>query len=677
MYSQKFKPQAAQSLHKIRNRFILVIVGCLLSFALLTARAFELHFTDNAKLNHLAENQYHRKVVVAPKRGNILDRHGETLAIDVRVDSVYATPHTIKDPKALAASLSKLLKLPEGKIRERLSQKDKKFVWIKRRIGPEESAELNKLELSGIGTLPEYKRFYPNGDLAANLIGAVGYDATALAGLEMAFDETLKSDSPPLLVEQDAKGRSYSPYGLIGLERPNQIVLSLDKNIQHITQRELQKAVEGGKAKSGTALVLEVSTGSLLALAVAPSFDPNHYSKFSQENWRNRAATDLFEPGSTFKAFTVASALEMGKVKMTDKMHCENGAMTVGKFIINDHHGYGLLTLPEIIKYSSNICSYKIAQKMGRDYFLKKVREFGFGQKTMIPIPGEQNGFLASTESVGSVQLGTIGFGQGISVTPMQLLMAYGALANDGKLMKPILVKEIQDADGKTLQKFEPEVVREVIRPEIAEQTLELLSGVVEKGGTGTKAALEGYSVAGKTGTAQKVVEGSKGYAKNKYVASFVGVAPVKNPQLVVLVSIDEPKGAYYGGQVSAPVFRSITEQTLAYLKVTPDKEKSAKSSVQVAKKPAPGPEKKPKKEKEQEKPAPKSASQDTSKETPPEFTIPDFTGMPVREVLRRAQAENLEVKINGTGICTEQQPMPGHPGEQKSPIQLQCQPPI
>lgn len=236
--------------------------------------------------------------------------------------------------------------------------------------------------------------------------------------------------------------------------------------------------------------------------------------------------------------------------------------------------------------------------------------------------------------------------------------------------MKPLLIKEIQDADGRTLQKFEPEVIRQVIRPEIAEQTLELLAGVVEKGGTGTKAALEGYSVAGKTGTAQKVVEGSKGYAKNKYIASFVGVAPIKNPKLVVLVSIDEPKGAYYGGQVSAPVFRSIAEQTLAYLKVTPDKEKSLKRPLLVAKKPETITEKKSKAEEKQEKEKNK-----TGKDSGAE--IPNLTGLPVREVLRRAQAENFEVKINGTGICTQQQPMPGHPWEQNGPIKLECQPPI
>jgi cell division protein FtsI (penicillin-binding protein 3) len=675
MYSQKFKPQAAQPLHKIRNRFIVVVVGCLLAFALLTARAFELHFTDNAKLSNLASRQYHRKVVVAPKRGNILDSHGETLAIDVRVDSVYATPHLIANPAELAGPLTKVLHLSEDKILARLSQKDKKFVWIKRRLTQEESVELAKLGLQGIGTLPEYKRFYPNGDLAANLIGAVGYDATSLAGLEMTFDDTLKSDSPPLLVEQDAKGRSYSPYALIGLERPNQIVLSLDKNIQHIAQRELQKAVDQAKAKAGTALVLEVATGSLLALAVTPSFDPNHYADFPQENWRIRAATDLFEPGSTFKAFTAASALELGKIKMSDKIHCENGAMSIGKFTINDHHGYGLLSLPEIIKYSSNICSYKIAQRMGRESFIGKIREFGFGQKTAIPIPGEQPGFLASAKSVGAVQLGTIGFGQGISVTPLQLLMAYGAIANGGKLMKPLLVKEIQDADGKPLQKFEPEVLREVISPEVARQTLELLSGVVEKGGTGTKAALEGYSVAGKTGTAQKVVEGSKGYAKNKYVASFVGVAPVKNPELVVLVSIDEPKGAYYGGQVSAPVFRSITEQTLAYLKVTPDKEKSDTAPVLLAKKTGTKTEKKSPEKKTKE--IPSKEKENDSSVADAKSSTPDLTGLPVREVLRRAQAENLEVKINGSGICTQQQPMPGRPGGQDAPIEMECQPPI
>lgn len=667
MISKKIQSLPSQNFKKVRFRFGMILMGFFLLFALLGARAFELHFTDNAKLSRLAERQYQRKIDIAPKRGNILDTQGETLAIDIRVESVYATPNLVKDPRALAKALAQALALPENKLLERLKQKDKKFVWIKRRISQKEGETLNQLSLEGIGRLPEYKRFYPNGNLAANLIGAVGLDASALAGLELAFDKVLKSDEPPQLVEQDAKGRSYAPYALTRLERPNQLVLTLDKNIQYIAERELQKAVETAKAKAGFALVLEVSTGDILAMAVSPSFDPNHYSDYPLDHWRNRAVTDLFEPGSTFKAFTAAIGLETGKLKITDKIYCENGSMAVGHNVIHDHHGYGLLRLPEIIKYSSNICSYKIAQKIGREDFLAKIRDFGFGSKTEIAIPGEQAGFLASAESIGNIQLGTIGFGQGISVTPLQLLMAYGALANGGKLMKPRLIREIQDAEGNTLEQFQPEMRRQVVHPGVAAQTLKLLRTVVEKGGTGTKAALDGYSVAGKTGTAQKVIEGAHGYAKNKYIASFIGVSPVQDPKLVVLVSVDEPKGAYYGGLVSAPVFRAIMEQSLAYLKIAPDQDRSEKPKAVVAKK-SPAKEKVPVKEIREKDP---NSSEAGAKR------IPDLTGMTVREVLRRAQEENFQVKINGTGICNRQEPGPGGVRKDQTQIQLECQPPI
>ncbi|MDX1386288.1 MAG: penicillin-binding protein, partial [bacterium] len=557
--------------------------------------------------------------------------------------------------------------------------KEKKFVWIKRRISEEESRALQSLGLEGIGTLPEYKRFYPNGNLAANLIGAVGYDAKALSGLELTWDKVLKSEDPPLLVEQDAKGRSYAPYALVGLERPKQIVLSIDKTIQYITQRELSKAVEKAKAKGGVALVLKADTGEILAMAAAPTFDPNRYFDFKFNRWRNRAITDQFEPGSTFKAITAATALETGVLQPEAKIHCENGAMKVGKSVIHDHHGHGLLKLPEIIKYSSNICSYKIAHKIGKKRFHEYITSFGFGQKTGIEAPGEQAGLLASPKHMSSVQLGTIGFGQGISSTPLQMLMAYGALANGGKLMKPLLVKEVQDSEGNTLERHTPTMIKQVLREDTAQETIKLLETVVQKGGTGTQAALKNYDVAGKTGTAQKVQPGEKGYAKNKYVASFIGLAPAKNPKLVVLVSIDEPQGAYYGGTVSGPVFREIMGSSLAYLKVPPDRSGPSLPPAKIAKKPAP---KKPGDAKKDEKIPPLKGGKDVwvaaALTGSPEGLkpIPDLKGLTVREAMRRALAQKFKIEIQGTGVCHSQEPAAGETAHEGTEIILECKPP-
>ncbi len=664
---------------RVRTRLLTTVVLLSLAFVVVAARAFLLHLNDNSKLERLTQTQYHRKVVVAPKRGTILDRNGDTLAIDLKVESVYAMPHKISQTKEFTTQLAKVLSMDENKIGDKIADKKKKFVWIKRRISEEEEQKLKTIKLEGFGTLPEYKRFYPNGNLAANLLGAVGYDADALGGLELQLDEILKSQEPPILIEQDAKGRSYAPYALAGIEHPKGVVLSIDKTIQYIAEKELQSAVEKSKAKGGVALVVEVDTGAILAMAVRPTFDPNEYYRFNPKDWRNRSVTDVYEPGSIFKAFTAAAALESEVISPETKINCENGKMRVGNFTINDHHGYGLLSLPDIIKYSSNICSYKIAQKVGKKRFFDFLHAMGFGSKTGIEAPGELGGIMASEKRVQALQLGTIGFGQGISVTPLQIAMAYATLANGGQRMKPLLIREILDSEGKTLKHNEPKIVSQVLSEKNARQTIDLLKTVLETGGTGTQAQLEGYTSAGKTGTAQKVVEGQKGYAKNKYVASYVGLAPTEQPRLVVLVSIDEPQGAYYGGIVSAPVFKRVMEQSLAYLKVPPSQGKDPVSQVAQAKS---SPSTKPPQEKIKTK---REESPEANEETGAAVAIvvedaeaiPDLTGLSVREALRKAQAKNLKLEIRGSGICHTQDPSPGKSISNHTSILLECSPPI
>jgi len=678
------------SVRKIRLRIFTVCLGFLLGFSLIGARGVELHLSDNFKLRNLAERQYKKKVVVAPKRGNILDTHGDTLAIDIQVDSLYATPSTLADPKAFAKALGPAISMDPAKILEKVSDPKKKFVWIKRRVSVEESAAAKQLALSGLGTLPEYKRHYPNGSLGANVLGAVGYDAVALSGLEMTHDETLKSADPPVLVEQDAKGRSYAPYALMGREHPNELLLTLDKTLQYIAERELKSAVEKAHAVGGVAVVMDPRTGAILAMATQPTFDPNEYYKYDTRQWRNRPVTDTFEPGSIFKAFIAGAALETGAFDLRKTLNCENGSLTLGKFTIHDTHSYGTLNLTEIIKFSSNICSYKLAQLVGKKPFYELLRGLGFGEKTGVGLPGEVGGLLAPLDRLGTLQLGTIAFGQGIAVTPLQIVSAYSALANGGVLMKPYLVKEIRDSKGNTLQKFEPQTLRRVLSEATAKTVAQLLETVVEKGGTGTKAALEAYLVAGKTGTAQKVLEGQHGYAKNKFIASFVGFAPARDPRLVVLVSIDEPKGEHYGGLVSAPVFREIMGQGLAYLKVAPDpsllaKAKDGKKGAAPA---PPGPTKKPPKPSVQvaeAKPVESEAlpTEALTGELPslaPEEApvgVPDFRGLSVREALRRAQAKNFKLVIKGSGICNKQEPQAGLPLDEGGSIVLECAPPI
>lgn len=686
------RPQLKQkfSFKRIRLRIALVSFVYLLFFIIVAMRAFELHLSEDIKLDRLANNQYKRRVVVAPKRGNILDSHYDTLAIDVQVDSIYAAPNTIEDPAAFAKAVASELQMSEKDILKKVSNNKKKFVWLKRRMNPEQSQKLKDFKLKGLGFLPEYKRFYPNGSLASNLLGAVGYDAVALSGLEMAYDSTLKSEDPPMLVEQDARGRSYEPFALVGLEHPNELVLTLDKTIQYIAERELKASVDQYKAKGGIALVLDVETGGILAMATQPTFDPNEYYKYEFSQWRNRSVTDTYEPGSIFKAITVGAALETKVMDLQQTMFCENGAMKVGKFTINDHHGYGNLTLAEIMKYSSNICSYKLAQKVGKEKFYQIIRDFGFGQPTGIEVPGEVGGILVSLKNLSQLQLGTIAFGQGISTTPLQIASAYVAIANGGKLMKPYLVKEIRDFNGKTLQSFEPKMIRRVLSESNAKELARLLETVVEKGGTGTAARLENQRVAGKTGTAQKVIPGQKGYAKNRYVASFVGFAPARDPKLVVLVTIDEPHGEYYGGLVSAPAFREIMKQSLAYLKVPSDSlylaekdlpKNSTKVSATLLKE-----KKENKKTENSSEILPSRAVSealdakldvDSEKSARDGNAVPDFTGLSVREAMRRAQSQNFKIQIKGSGICKRQDPRAGVNIEKDISIVLECEPPI
>ncbi len=676
------------STKKIRIKIGLVGIGFFLFFLLIGARAFELHLTDNSKLSHLAESQYKRRVVVAPKRGTIYDTHEDTLAIDLQVDSVYATPHTIEDAAKFTETVASILDISPKFVRERIADKSKKFVWLKRRLSQEESQKVKDAKLPHVGILPEHKRFYPNGSLAANLLGAVGYDAMALAGLEMTFDGVLKSQDPPLLVEQDAKGRSYSPFALTGLEHPKDLVVTIDKTIQYIAERELKAGVEQRKAKGGVALVVDVNTGEIKAMAVQPTFDPNHYSKYEFSRWRNRALTDIYEPGSIFKAITAAAALETKAFDLTKTIHCENGAMRVGEFTINDHHGYGALNLRDIIKFSSNICSYKLGQKVGRKKFYELITGFGFGKPTGLEIPGEVGGILAAEKNLPSLQLGTIAFGQGISVTPLQIAMAYATIANGGKLMKPFLVKEIRDFKGNVLQSFQEKVLRQVIREDTAKTVAQLLESVVEKGGTGTAARIEGYRVAGKTGTAQKVNPGQKGYAKNQYVASFVGFAPSRDPKLVVLVSIDEPRGDYYGGMVSAPIFREIMGQSLVYLKVAPDPVYLAESAGPKAgskdkKGKVPPPVPVAKKDLVPKEPVVQAVvpAEAGLEPLPPsddgDKLVPDFTGLSVREALRKSEINRFRIQIRGSGLCNRQEPQAGAVAALGTPVVLECEPPI
>ena len=508
------------------------------------------------------------------KRGTIYDKYLNEFAISTVVSSISADPQKIIDPKATAKKLAKVLMIDEIKLADKLSS-GKKFVWIKRKVAPKVVAAIKKYDISGIEFIPEYKRFYPSKMLAAQAIGFTGIDDQGLEGIEYYYNSILNGTTSELTVLRDALGRNFdsNKKGVSGYTGKN-LVLTIDTIVQHFAEKAIQEAVTKYSAKSGIAIVMHPDTGAILALAHFPFFNPNTLGNFGQEQWRNRAITDSYEPGSTMKIFSAASALESGASSINSIFNCENGSYRIGKQVIHDTHKYNWLSLQEIIKYSSNIGTVKFSTITGPKFLYETLSNFGFNTKTGIDCPGETRGRLSPYKKWAKIDAATISFGQGILVSPIQLISATSAIANGGILMRPYIAKAITNQHGDLVKKIGPTIIRRAISSHTAETITNIMQTVVEEGGTGTNGALETYSACGKTGTAQKIDEDGR-YSNDKYVSSFVGFAPVENPKIAVLVVIDEPTNEHYGGIVAAPVFRNISQQTLDYLNTTlPQKDK-------------------------------------------------------------------------------------------------------
>ena len=453
-------------------------------------------------------------------------------------------------------------------------------MWLKRRVSPREAARVKALSLSGIDSVETERRIYPQGSLAASLLGFADVDARGLEGVEHTYDQYLHGKAARILGERDGLQRTIFVDG--SLRRPDalQVRLTLDAKLQYLAERELGRAVQTSRARAGTVLILDPRTFAILALAQVPTFDPNTPGDSAPAARRNRAISDCYEPGSTLKALLVAAALDSEQVRLQDRIFCEYGGYRVGRHTIHDVHPYGDLSVSQILIKSSNIGAAKIGQRLGKERYYQYLQGFGFGQLTGIDLPGESAGILPALQNWSPIKLVTASFGQGVAVTPLQLASAYAVLANDGVLMRPYLVSEVLNVKGDVVYANSPTRLRQVIRPETAQQMLALLEHVVEPGGTGWRAQIEGFRVAGKTGTSQKV-DPRGGYSAKGRIASFVGIVPADRPQLVVLVVIDEPGTAVYGGTVAAPVFRTIARQALAQLGIAGSPEQ--RSGVQRA----------------------------------------------------------------------------------------------
>jgi cell division protein FtsI (penicillin-binding protein 3) len=553
-------------------RFRVVTIGIFfgLFLGVICAKAAYLQIYRGSWLSQLAADQYEASVRASGKRGTIYDRKMSELAVSIQVTSIAAYPARIGDPDKTAAALAKPLHLDRSSLQRSFRSK-KTFVWVKRQATPREVEKIKALNLGGIGFVPEYNRFYPKRTLAAQVIGFTGIDGAGLEGLEHFYDRSLKGAETEYTCLRDALGKRFVSNGANMQDFSGKnLILTIDQTVQFIAERTLEDTVTEFDADSGIAIVMEPKSGALLAIAQYPFFNPNAYREFKSANWRNRAITDSIEPGSTLKIFSATAAIASGYSSPNTIFFCENGAYRIGRKIVRDVSAHGWLSLQQIVKYSSNIGAIKISEIVGAKHLFNTLRDFGFGARTGIDCPGETPGSLSNYRHWTRMDTSAISFGHGMAASPLQLVTAVSAIANNGVLMKPYLVAAVTDQNNQTVQSFPPHVVRRVVSESTARKIRAILKTVVAEGGTGTQAALQGFSVGGKTGTAKKI--GPDGtYSDDDYIASFIGFTPVDNPAITVLIIINEPRKQYYGGVVAAPAFRRIAQETLNYLNVHPD----------------------------------------------------------------------------------------------------------
>ena len=562
-----------------RGRIGMLLACMMLGFAAVAVRLVYLQVIERNDLTRIAERQQEQKVRFEAKRGTIYDRRGRELAVSLDVESIYGVPTVVDNPRMMAAQLARVLSENPSQLQRKLAS-DRQFVWISRKVGPAKAAQAKRIDPDAIGSRMEARRFYPKKALAGTVLGFTNVDSKGIEGVELWYNDELKGEDGWFVAARDAKGRLVFPGGS-GLEyqmpRPGKdLVLTIDEVIQHIAEKELDRGLVESKARGGVVIVMEPRTGAVLALAArstangAAAFNPNSPRRYRPEEWRNRAVTDAYEPGSIFKAVLAAAAIEEGVVRPGERFDCSAGSIKVADRVIKDTHKSGMLTFAEIIAESSNVGTIKVAQRLGKERLYRYITSFGFGGKTGIDLPGEIPGLLRDYRLWSGVSFATISIGQEIGVTPVQMAVAYSAIANGGMLMRPYIVAEIRGREPAEARKTEPTAVGRVISEGTSRTLHAMLQKVVEVG-TGQKARPAGYTAAGKTGTAQKIDQRTGTYSKDDYVSSFAGFTPAADPKLVILVMMDSPVGVVYGGSVAAPVFKAIAEQSLTYLQVPPD----------------------------------------------------------------------------------------------------------
>jgi cell division protein FtsI (penicillin-binding protein 3) len=636
----------------IRSRLLLGATIFVLWAVGIQARLLYLQVHRHEDLQARAENQSARTMDIAAKRGDILDRHGRVLAYSVDADSVYGVPSEIEDAakaaSMLCAALTDCAPTEQEALTGRLRQK-RAFVYVRRRVTPHQARRIAELELDGIDFIKEDRRFYPKKQLAAQVLGFVGSENKGLAGIEAAYDSQISGSLGKLLYQTDARGRAFSR-----LERPPTagatVELTIDEYLQHVAERELRDAVARNRAAGGTVLIMAPKTGEILALANEPTFNPNAFSSASPDHRRNRAVQDIYEPGSTFKVVTASAAIEERVIGIDDIIDVSGGKIRFGSRVIDDTHDYGVLSFTDVMVKSSNVGAIKVGLMLGPERLGLYVRRFGFGRALSPDFPGETTGIVWDPSKLDNSALASVSMGYQIGVTPLQMVAAINSVANGGELIQPRVVRALI-RDGKRV-----DVKPTVLGRTITKDTAATLTGIMEQivaDGTGTYAQVAGYSIAGKTGTASKLVNGR--YSHTDYYASFVAFLPSRNPVATIIVVIDSPHAhGYYGGPIAGPVFQRIAEATLRHFGVPPTL--NAPPPVLVARR-SDRPEIQPARS-QRDAAIVQVGANDGVRD------LPDLRGLSAREALRILTKIGMTARLTGNGVVTNQMPAPGTPIE-------------
>ncbi len=640
----------------MKSKILTLFVGVCFLWALIILRAGYLQFMPQEKLNALQTRQFETVVTLPARRGSIYDRHGKELAMSSPAYSLYADPKMIENKKSVAKQISQITGGNSREIFQKIKDKTKRFVWIDRLLTSAAADNIRAIKVKGLGLVEDWKRDYPNDQLLGSTLGFVGKEGQALEGLELLHDRILRGEKKKVNLRKDARGRPLIQDGLLFTETPQgkEMKLTIDADLQYFVEVELADAVKKYQADGGWVVVLDAKTSAIRALANAPTFDPNKPLLTAAADRRNRVVTDTFEPGSTMKTFVIAEAIESKMVKPNTKIFCENGAFKIGKRVIHEaekDHAQGTISVSEVLAYSSNIGTSKIALMMGDQKLKDGLLSFGFGQKTGVDLPGEAKGITVALPWIDHL-IANISFGQGITATPLQIANAYAAIANGGVLNQPYIVESITDAETNETIATAPKEIRRVVSVETAAQMRLMLTGVTSEKGTGEAARVPGYIVGGKTGTAQKIKSEGRGYIPKGYVASFSGFIPANEPQLVIFVGLDRPRIGFYGSKVAAPLFSKIASYAVRRDGVTP--EFLTENTITKVK---------------QESLAQKFLNTDkliqmnqklnlTSDELL--TTAPTFNTLTVREVLTRASEQKIEIKFVGSGRVDSTWPVAG-----------------